>query len=300
MTMNRTIWGIVCLSIAASIWGGVYVVSKYVLDFIPPFTLLWLRYCIAVVTLGIVMIAMGQHRIDWKDWKLFAGVGFVGYFVSVGTQFIGTKLSDAHTGSLITATSPIFALLLARLMLKEPLTLRKLIALLVSFVGMVIVIGWNSTGKESLTGNLVLIVASVTWALLSVMAKQASERYSALTVTTYALLLAVLFTTPAMLWEWNTTPNIPVFWQDAYLFWGVLYLGIISTAVAFFLWNKGMELMDAGAGSFFIFVQPVVGSLLGWLLLNEQITVNFFIGGILIASGVWIVTTIRQPARLAE
>lgn len=294
--MNRTLWGIICLSAAASIWGGVYVVSKYVLDYIPPFTLLWIRYVIAVLVLGAVMVSLGQHRIDWKDWKLFAGVGFVGYFVSVGTQFIGTKLSDAHTGSLITATSPIFVLLLARFMLKEALTLRKVLALAVSFAGMVIVIGWNSSGEENLTGNLVLIVAAVTWALLSVMAKQAAAHYTVLTVTTYALLFAILFTTPAMIWEWSTTQISTPFWQDPYLFWGVIYLGTIATAAAFFLWNKGMELMDAGAGSFFIFVQPVVGSLLGWLLLNEQITVNFFIGGLLIAIGVWIVSVVKnQP-----
>jgi len=292
--MNRTIWGIICLTIAASIWGGVYVVSKYVLDYIPPFTLLWLRYVIAVLVLGIVMVWLKEHRIAWKDWKLFAGVGFVGYFVSVGTQFIGTKLSDAHTGSLITATSPIFVLLLARVMLKEPLTVRKILALVISFVGMVIVIGWNGSGEESVAGNLVLMVAAVTWALLSVMAKQASEHYTVLTVTTYALLFAILFTTPAMVWEWNTTPYIAPFWQDPYLFWGVMFLGIISTAVAFFLWNKGMELMDAGAGSFFIFVQPVVGSLLGWLMLNEQITISFFLGGILILAGVWIVTSVNS------
>ncbi|MGK0534410.1 DMT family transporter [Bacillus sp. 'calajunan'] len=64
----------------------------------------------------------------------------------------------------------------------------------------------------------------------------------------------------------------------------------LSTAVAFFLWNKGLELMDASIGSLFFFFQPIVGSLLGWLLLNETLNINFFIGGILIICSVFITT----------
>ena len=56
--MKQTILGAICLSLAASIWGGMYVVSKYVLDFIPPLTLVWLRFIIAFVVLyGILKLA---------------------------------------------------------------------------------------------------------------------------------------------------------------------------------------------------------------------------------------------------
>ncbi|NGQ97032.1 EamA family transporter [Brevibacillus sp. SYP-B805] len=291
--MTRTIWGMLCLSLAASIWGGMYVASKYVLDYLPPFTLLWLRYAIAVLVLGVTMIATKRHRVEKGDWRLFAGIGFVGYFLSVGTQFIGTKLSDAHTGSLITATTPVFVLLFARLWLKEALTVRKLVALVVAFIGIVIVIGRDAQGESSLAGSLFLVVAAATWALLSVLAKRGADRYPPLTITTYALLWAVLFTLPAMLWELSVAAVSPTVWTNPYILWGVLYLGLVSTAAAFFLWNKGMALMDAGTGAFFLFLQPVVGSFLGWLLLGESLTLPFFLGGLLIAAGVLIVGTAR-------
>lgn len=90
-----------------------------------------------------------------------------------------------------------------------------------------------------------------------------------------------------MVWEFQTNPIEDL---NMYVVLGVLYLGIVSTAGAFFLWNKGLELMDASIGSLFFFFQPIVGSLLGWLLLNETLNSNFFIGGILIICSVLITT----------
>ncbi|WP_018131991.1 DMT family transporter [Effusibacillus pohliae] len=286
--MKHSILGAVCLALAASIWGGMYVVSKYVLQSVPPFTLLWLRYVIAVLVLSAILWKTGRYRIEKRDWLLMAWIGFVGYFVSVGAQFVGTKLSDAHTGALLTSASPAFILLFARWLLNEPITLRKCVSLVLSTAGVIAVIGWNGGNEGSLPGNICLVVAAVTWALLSVFAKRAMARYPALTVTTYALLFAVFFTTPAMLLE-SGKPGVAVL-LDPLIGAGILYLGIVSTAGAFLLWNKGMELMDAGIGSLYFFFQPVVGTLLGWLLLDERLHWNFFIGGCLIIAGVMIAT----------
>ena len=96
--MKQTILGAICLSLAASIW-GMYVVSKYVLDFIPPLTLVWLRFIIAFVVLYVILKTTEKKQkkkvpIHKKDWLLFAWIGFIGYFISITCQFIGTKLSN--------------------------------------------------------------------------------------------------------------------------------------------------------------------------------------------------------------
>ncbi|PRT10546.1 EamA family transporter [Bacillus thuringiensis] len=234
--MKQTILGAIYLSLAASIWGGMYVVSKYILDFIPPLTLVWLRFIIAFVVLYFILkIAEKKQKkkatIRKKDWLLFAWIGFIGYFISITCQFIGTKLSDAHTGSLVTSATPAFMVIFAALILKEKLTARRLLSTVIATIGVIIVIGWDIEIGSYFIG----------------------------TVNTYVIL-------------------------------GVLYLGIVSTAGAFFLWNKGLELLDASIGSLFFFFQPIVGSLLGWLLLNETLNSNFFIGGILIICSVLITT----------
>ncbi len=70
---------------------------------------------------------------------------------------------------------------------------------------------------------------------------------------------------------------------------GILYLGIISTAGGFLLWNRGLQMLNASSGGIFFFFQPVVGTLLGWLILGETIGITFWIGSILILTGVLFV-----------
>jgi drug/metabolite transporter (DMT)-like permease len=294
--MKNTVFGAIYLSLAASIWGGLYVVSKYILDYIPPITLVWLRYVIAFVVL-FSLLKTFEHKnkekvkLVKKDWLLFAWIGFIGYFVSIALQFLGTKLSDAHTGSLITSATPAFVVIFARFILKESLDLRKVISLLLASAGVVVVIGWKNTSGDYFWGSLILVGAAITWALLSVYVKVASSRHSSLTITTYAILFALIFTTPMMFWELKTSPLVL---NNMYIVLGVLYIGVAGTAGAFFLWNKGLELMDAGIGSLFLFLQPLVGCLLGWLLLHEHLYFNFYIGGAMILLGVFIVTVRRE------
>lgn len=290
--MKQTILGAICLSLAASIWGGMYVVSKYVLDFIPPLTLVWLRFIIAFVVLyAILKIAEKKQKkkvtIRKKDWLLFAWIGFIGYFISITCQFIGTKLSDAHTGSLVTSATPAFMVIFAAIILKEKLTARRLLSTIIATVGVIIVIGWDIEIGSYFIGTIILGGAAITWALLSIYVKIASARFSSLVITTYAIFFSLFFITPFMLWELQSTSIETV---NTYVILGVVYLGVVSTAGAFFLWNKGLELMDASIGSLFFFFQPIVGSLLGWLLLNETLNINFFIGGILIICSVFITT----------
>lgn len=290
--MKQMFLGALCLSLAASIWGGMYVVSKYVLDFIPPITLVWLRYIIAFCVLYSILKlnerkTKTKTEIHKKDWLLLGWIGFIGYFISISFQFIGTKLSDAHTGALITSATPAFIVLFAKYILHERLTARKLVSLLLATFGVVVVIGWDIHLDQHFLGSIILVGAAITWALLSVYVKIAAKRFSTLITTTYAILFAIIFTTPVMLWEIQANK---FFVDEPLVIFGIFYLGIVSTAGAFFLWNKGMELMDAGIGSLFFFFQPIVGAFLGWLLLNEQLNVNFYIGGFFILLGVLIVT----------
>ncbi|TXS00909.1 EamA family transporter [Bacillus sp. SH7-1] len=290
--MKQTILGAICLSLAASIWGGMYVVSKYVLDFIPPLTLVWLRFIIAFVVLYMILkIAEKKQKktvtIRKKDWLLFAWIGFIGYFISITCQFIGTKLSDAHTGSLVTSATPAFMVIFAAIILKEKLTARRFLSTIIATIGVIIVIGWDIEIGSYFIGTIILVGAAITWALLSIYVKIASTRFSSLVITTYAIFFSLFFITPFMVWEFQSSPIEHV---NMYVLLGVLYLGIVSTAGAFFLWNKGLKLMDASIGSLFFFFQPIVGSLLGWFLLNETLSSNFFIGGILIICSVFITT----------
>ncbi|WP_411680901.1 DMT family transporter [Clostridium thailandense] len=282
--MKNKLIGYIYLFLAALIWGGMYVVSKYTLSFVSPITLLWMRYIIAFVVLFITLTISNSKKgyktaIKKKEWLLIVWIGFIGYFVSICLQFIGIKLSDAHTGSLITASTPVFVILFAKFILGEVFTKKKIIALLLATSGVIVVIGLDSMMVKHFFGNIVLVGAAITWALLSIYVKVATKHLDSLTITTYSIFFALIFTTPFMLYGHENITSIIV---NRQLMLGVLYIGVLSTAGAFFLWNKGIEMVDTGIGSLFLFFQPVTGAILGWIFLGERLNFGFFIGGFLI------------------
>ena len=291
--------GPVCLSAAASIWGGMYVVSKVVLDMIPPWVLLEMRFVIGLLVLGCWAFLAREWKIALRDLKYMALIGLVGYTGSIGLQFVGTHLSGASLGALITSASPALISVFAWKLLHEKPDLRKGAALIIATFGVIIVIGYPSeSGSSSFMGNLILFGAAITWALYTVLSRVQTLKYSSLTVTFWANLFGVIFTFPICWWEWNAKQ---VTWPaDGGIWLGILYLGMISTALAFYLWNKGFEYMDASVGSLFFFCQPIVGTLLGAWLLKEQLTWNFYLGAILIVTGVALSSTAQTKKEKAK
>jgi drug/metabolite transporter (DMT)-like permease len=285
--MNRRLVGILCGLGAASIWGGMYVVSKVVLEIIPPFSLVSLRLILGALTLAVVLWIRGFPKISRKQGLQVLGVGLVGYGISLSLQFLGTKLSTAANGSLVTSATPAFVLIFAALLLKEKITTLRLIALFLATLGVVAVIDPRSAqlNPDLFLGNLALIGAAVTWALYSVLVRKTTQNLDVISFSLIAFLGGLPIVMPAGAWEWKT---IGVGEISPGVIGGVLFLGIISTALAMVLWNNAFALVDASLASLTFFAQPVVGTVLGWLFLGERITPLFLLGGFLIGLGLVI------------
>lgn len=285
--MNRTLVGILCGLGAASIWGGMYVVSKVVLEIIPPFSLVSLRLILGALTLVLVLWMRGFPTISRKQVWQVLGVGLVGYGVSLSLQFLGTKLSTAANGSLVTSATPAFVLIFAAILLKEKITALRLIALFLATLGVVAVIDPRSAqlNPDLFLGNILLIGAAVTWALYSVLVRKTTQNLDVIPFSLIAFLGGLPIVMPAGAWELKT---IGVGEVSLGVVGGVLFLGIISTALAMVLWNNAFALMDASLASLTFFAQPVVGTVLGWLFLGERITPLFLFGGFLIGLGLVI------------
>lgn len=284
---KRTLPGLLAGLSAAAIWGGMYVVSKVVLEVVPPFSLVTLRLILGILSLGIVILLRPRAQLTNKQiWQIFL-VGFVGYGVSLEFQFLGTKLSTASNGSLVTSATPAFILLFAPFLLGEKTKLRGVIALIVSTLGVLAVIDPRSAqlSPSLFWGNLSLLAAALTWALYSVLVRKVTRTADVITST--AIMLAGGLPTGIIfsVWELQTqsigtiTPGI---------IGGILFLGIISTAVAMFLWNYAFAELPAAVASLTFFAQPVVGILLGALFLGEKVTPLFLFGGLLIGIGLAI------------
>lgn len=291
--MNKTFIGLLCGLGAASIWGGMYVVSKVVLEIIPPFSLVTLRLLLGAFTLFIVLLIQGFPKLSSKQFWKVAAVGFIGYGISLSLQFLGTKLSTASNGSLVTSATPAFVLLFAWLLLREQITARRLLALFLATLGVIAVIDPRTAqlNPELFLGNILLLGAAVTWALYSVLVRKVTQELDVLPVSLIAFLGGLPVTVPAGAWELST---VGVGKISLGVVGGVLFLGIISTALAMVLWNNAFALLDASLASLTFFAQPVVGTLLGWLFLGEKIMPLFIVGGILIGIGL-VVSSSEHP-----
>jgi len=290
MEKQNTLMGLFAGLAAASIWGGMYVVSKVVLEVIPPFALLTLRLIMGTITLGIVIYFRKNKTTLTKElfWKS-ALVGFVGYGISLGFQFVGTKLSTASNGSLVTSATPAFVLLFAPFLLDERTTTRRILALAVSTLGVIAVIDPRTAelSPSLFWGNMSLLAAALTWALYSVLVRKVSKSVDLLTSSAIMLLGGLPSSLLFGMWEIQTQGIGKI---TIGIIFGLLFLGIISTAIAMFLWNYAFAELPAAIASLTFFAQPVVGTLLGWFFLAEKITPLFLAGGILIGIGILIAT----------
>ncbi len=279
--MTNPGWGFLSGLTAASIWGGMYVVSKVVMAVIPPFSLIVTRLVLGILTLAIIVAIRKSWKVMRRQfWRIFS-VGLVGYGISLGFQFVGTNFSTAANGSLVTSATPAFVLLFAALILAERITLRRLVALGIATAGVVAVIDPRNAALSPsfFWGNICLVAAALTWALYSVLIRKVTRDTDVLTTTLIAFIGGLPVCLPLSCWEAMTQGFGRI---SLGVVGGILFIGIISTAIAMYLWNTAFTILDAGTASLTFFAQPVVGTLLSVLFLSERITPLFVIGGVLI------------------
>ncbi|SHE45206.1 DMT family transporter [Schwartzia succinivorans] len=284
--MRNLIIGSILLSLAGSIWGAMFIAVRFTVGVITPTALVWLRYGVALVPIILIMLYQkSSWKIEPKDRKLLLLSALTGHTLSIVTQESGTMLTSAQMGSVVTAATPAFMVAFGCLILHERFNFSRLLSVVLATAGvLLIVVDPENLQTGSLMGGIYLIVAAVTWAFMSVLIKLL-HRYSAFTITFYSVLIAFLALTPYGLWWLISEADFAA--MAAPHIWGsVLYVGVISTTAGFVLWSKGLTYMDASIGGLFMFFQPIVGTLLGYLLLDEAITSYFVPGFLLIAIGV--------------
>ena len=281
MSMRR---GYVYLVIAFFFWGSLYVVNKYVMDYVPPLTLHLFRQMIAVVVLGLMARRKGLAPIPRNHWPLILAMGPLAYFVAPGMQNIATNLMNASMASLLNTMNPLFICLFAVLFLKEEMTRRKTAGVLLSFVGVAVVLGVTGEGV-SLRGFFFALLSVLGWSSGTIIIRKLSGgRYSSEQIAFMGMAAALPFSLTASFVEVQT--HALTFDWGAVA--GILYLATLCTALPNVLWNRSLEILPATSCSQAFPLQPFFATLLGVLFLHEAITWNFLLGGVLISAGVII------------
>ncbi|WP_302082630.1 DMT family transporter [Salinibaculum rarum] len=281
---------------AASLWGGMFVVSKWSFALVPPITLGFFRVGLGAGALWLwlrLVGGAGATRPSRDDWPALLGLG--GWVtVTIVTQFLGTELTNASQGSLLTVLTPIFVVLLGASVRGERVTRAKAAGITLAAIGTAVVLAGQydlgAIAAGNAAGVFLLVVASFAWAGYTVWGVSVVRRYSALTAATYSSLAATpmlgVLAVAELQYLGRGVASIPL-GPPSLL--AIAYLGFGSTAAAWYLWYKGLEFVSAGTVAVFYFIQPVVGTALAAALLGEQVGAWFVAGSLTIGVGVWVV-----------
>ena len=267
-------------------WGSVYVSNGYILRVLTPLELACCRFLVAGAGLWtLVFIKKEKMTVRKEDWKYIILIAFLGYYLSMDSVLVSVRYAGASLGSLVNSLNPMTISLAAAILLKEKLTLRRMVCLALGLVGVGIVSGGFSAQGDIIRGVLWGLAALLTWAVSASVTRMISHRLSALTITTLAVSVSLVFHIPTLAVELAHTGLPQV--QPSLLFF-ILYSGICGTAVPQVLWSFALSRLPASTCSMFYPLMPVFSALLGVVLLGEHLNGRFYLGGILIVSTVII------------
>ncbi len=287
MTKNKIYILMVCSSV---FWAGAFIAGKYTVPYISTFTLTFLRFFYATI---ILFFVMKQMKVDFKLEKdklpvyLFTGaVGMFGYHVLF---FTALKYTTAINSSIIAATNPMVTTLLAFLFLRNKLSGKQILGVLLSFLGVLLTItGANLDVLRQFTfnvGDIWMLAAVAAWAAYGVFSKSKGTGIQPIVLTYYSFLVCTIMLIPFVLYEkpWEFLPSVPV---SAHL--AVLYMSIFPSVIGYLVQQMAIKEIGPGKASIFVNLVPVFSIILAVLLLGETLepvkllTAGLIIAGVLI------------------
>jgi drug/metabolite transporter (DMT)-like permease len=216
----------------------------------------------------------------------------------------GMKLTAAGDASLIITFNPIFTVLLAAPLLGQAISRKMFAGLFCAFIGVLIVTGWSPNTdlpfEERLLGDVLILAAALCWATTTNMTRRMMERRggeeeaTTLEIVVWYSLIGTLMLTPFAAWEAYQLGLPQPTTGDWY---AILYLGALSTVLAYYWFAMGIERLGATAAASYVFIVPFFGVLGGVLLLDEKVGWSLLVGFCLIVAGVRLVQAESERLR---
>jgi drug/metabolite transporter (DMT)-like permease len=288
VALSGRAWLAVAAMLAAvTLWGPSFVATKVALRDMGPLTIAFLRFLVASCVLYPVWrrsregIRLGSAT----HWRLFAGglLGVSGYFI---LENLGVQRTTAGDAALLMAAIPVIALLTEVIWLRQPMGLRRSAGIILSFAGVVVLIGRARAagGSNRALGDLLVIAAAFLWAAYSLHGRTINH-VPKLAVVTYEAIYGTLLLAPFALLEspqWRQLSPASVL--------AVAYLGVMCSAVTYLLYNYALKTLAASQVTAFLNLVPVVGAGAAVLLLGERMQLAQLLGGGVVLAGVAIST----------
>lgn len=285
------------------IWGLMAPVAKMVFatGIICPLIMVDFRVAGAAVLFWITSVFLPQEHVPFKDILRLFGAGMIGVLFNQGCFIFGVSLTSPGEASLVTTTMPMWVMLLAWLILREPITLKKAGGIAIGAAGAVILIlgngGVGASGSNPALGDIIVLCAQLSYALYLTLYRNFIKKYSLVTLMKWMFLSASIVALPASMpqilaTEWSALGMME--WS------GIAYVVVFGTFLAYIGIMIGQKRLRPTLVGMYNYVQPIVATITGVALGLDNFTIIKAIAILLIFSGVRLVTISRaKPADVA-
>jgi drug/metabolite transporter (DMT)-like permease len=285
------------LALVATTWGSTFIAGRIVSAQMSAPVAAFGRFLIATVTLLVLVqvLERGLPRITPRQWGIFVILGAVGVAGYALCFMFGLQTVTASRGSLIMALTPAATLLGGALFLHEPLTRPRVLGIALALAGVAVDLGDGNplqlfTGPIG-AGEVALFGCVLAWSAYTLVGKRVlGKDMSPLAATTFAALTGtvILAATCAVMGD--------LAWPHATMqgWLALAFMGVLGTAVAYYWFYDGVQVIGPARTAVFINLVPVVAITLGVLLLGEPLRASMIVGAAMVVSGVWIIN--RTPA----
>ena len=262
------------------LWASAFVFTKIALTYYTSEAIGVLRYGIASLLFILIGIFKKIGSPEKKDIPKFLLAGILGFALYMITFNQASKSLTVATGSVVIASAPILTALFARVIFNEKIRLLGWIAIIVEFIGILVLTLWNGIISVN-AGILWMFGAAVCISGYNLLQRSLLKKYSALQSTAYSVFAGTIF----LLWYLSDATvqfgNAPL---HQLLVMG--FLGIFPSALAYMLWSKALTMAQKTSDvTNYMFVTPLLAALMGFLIMGEIPALSTWVGGLMIFVG---------------
>lgn len=289
------------MALAAAIWGTLGLVARVVYDEGVSFEALVLTRAggafLVVLTFVLLSGRANSLKVRGVDLASLVPLGVVSIGCFYLLYFYTIQESEIGTAAILLYSSPAFVVILARVFLKESLSIIKVSALLLTALGIALVVGAYDPSSLDVRPFVVLtgLGAGLSYGLYSVIGKPLTERLPARVIICYMLGIGSVILFIAALPTLDTLVGLSF---GAYA--GLVASAVVLTALAYALYTTGLKRVEAGQAAIIATVEPVVAGFVGVIFLAEELTVLKVIGALLVVFGAALAQVRRRKARSGD
>ena len=272
-----------CAFIAIFFWATAFVLTKVVLKEVDTTTLGVLRYFFASIIVIFILIKQKISLPKLKDIPAFVFAGFSGYAGYIVFFNMATLLSSPSTLSVINALAPAITAIVAYFMFNEKIKVIGWISMGISFCGILILTLWNGTLTVN-KGIIYMLIGCILLSLYNISQRYLTKKYSSFDVSMYSMLIGGIL---LVAYSPNSLENIFSISFNSLIL--IIYMSVFPSIISYFFWTKAFEIAKHTTEvTSFMFVTPVLATLMGIIILGDIPKLSTLIGGIVIISGMII------------